>query len=311
MEAEGRTRPPTGISTRTPTRFLVPVSALVSLVAGLLYGVAMPSAAQAAASAPAAPAAAVTATPIVAPTARTVTLITGDRVTVTTSNGGIRAQLTSTAGSGPAETYQKSGGDEYVVPAVAKPYLGRQLDPSLFDVSALLRDNLTGGAHIPVSVTYAAGTTPTAPPGITLTSTGDQSASGYLTAASAAKFTAGLRASIGADVKAGRPAGSGTLFGGVTGVSLAAGVTTGPITPHYVMHEVKVNLTDTAGKPLSDQDVYFEDLDNLLAGYAVVPIDDGIGKVTLPAGHYLATSQIYDYDAAGDLTSIQDRKSVV
>ncbi|MEZ0112185.1 hypothetical protein ABH920_006204 [Catenulispora sp. EB89] len=286
--------------------FLVPTAAFASLVLGLLSGAAPASAAWGSATgAPTtAPNTAVTASPISPTTARAVTLITGDRVSLTTSGGRTSAQLTSAAGTGPAETYTARGGDEYVVPAVAKPYLGRQLDPALFDISALLRDNLAGGAHIPVAVTYTAGTTPSALPGVTLTSVGGQSASGYVTAASTAEFTAGLRAAIGADVRAGRPVGSGALFGGVSGVSLAAGAATGPITPHYVMHEVQIALTDTAGNPLTDQDVHFEDLDNLLAGYADVPIDDGVGKVTLPAGHYLATSQIFDFDSAGDETAI-------
>jgi hypothetical protein len=260
----------------------------------------VPSAAQAASSA-----ADGTVTPLVAAAAQTVTLVTGDRVTLTSSDGHTSAVLVPAAGSGPAETYQQPGGDEYVVPAVAAPYLGRQLSPLLFDVSALLRDNVVAGAHIPVSVTYAAGVIPSAPPGITLTSVSGESASGYLTAASTASFTAGLRASIGADVKAGRAAGTGALFGGVTGVNLAAGTTIGAVAgPHYVMHDVQIDETDTAGKPIAGTDVLFNDLDNLDAGYADVPVDDGVGRVALPAGHYVATSLVFDYDATGNIASI-------
>ncbi|HWG28787.1 hypothetical protein [Actinospica sp.] len=297
MGRKGRTGQFAGLSTRTR----IPSAALVSafaLVAGLLYGAAVPSVAQAASSS------GVTVTPAVSATARTVTLVTGDRVTVMSSDGHTSAQLVPAAGSGPAETYQQPGGDQYVVPAVAEPYLGRQLAPALFDVSALLRDGLGTAARIPVSVTYAAGVSPSAPPGITLTAVSGQSASGYLTPASTASFTAGLRASIGADVKAGRPAGSGPLFGGVTGVNLAAGTTIGAVSPRYPMHDVQIDETDTAGKPIAAAAVLFNDLDNLEAGYGNVPVDNGVGRVALPAGHYLATSLVFDFDVNGALAAI-------
>jgi hypothetical protein len=297
MGRKGRTGQFTGISTRTriPSAALVSVSALI---VGLLYGAAVPSAAQAASGS------AATVTPVAAATWRSVTLITGDRVTLTSAHGRNSALLVPAAGSGPSETYQEPGGDQFVVPAVAQPYLGRQLDPALFDVSALLRDGLATGAHIPVSVAYAAGVTPSAPPGITLTSVSGQSASGYLTPASTASFNKGLRASIGADIKAGRAAGTGTLFGGVTGVHLAAGTTISAVSPHYPMHDVQVDETDTAGKPIAAADVLFNDLDNLEAGYGDVPVDDGVGRVALPAGHYLATSLVFDFDSSGNFTAI-------
>jgi hypothetical protein len=297
MGRKGGTGQFAGLSTRTR----IPSSAFVSafaLVAGLVYGAAVPSAAQAASSS------AVTVTPVASATARTVTLLTGDRVTVTSSHGHTTAQLVPAAGSGPAETYQQPGGDQFVVPAVAEPYLGRQLDPSLFDISALLRDGLATGARIPVSVTFATGVNPSAPPGITLTSVSGQSASGYLTPASTASFSAGLRASIGADIKAGRAAGTGALFGGVTGVHLAVGTTISAVSPRYPMHDVQVDETDTAGKPIAAASVLFSDLDNLEAGYGYIPVDNGVGRVALPAGHYLATSLVFDFDASGNFTAI-------
>ena len=301
MRRIGGTGQPTRFKTRTRTAYPALVSAL-ALVAGLLYGAALPSEAQAASST------AATVTPVVpaaAQTVTTVTLITGDRVAVTSAHGGTTAQLVPSADSGPAETYRTPGGDEYVVPAVAAPYLGRQLDSSLFDVSALLRDGFTTGAHIPVSVAYAAGVTPSAPPGVTLTSVSGQSASGYLTSASTASFAAGLRAAIGADVRSGQPAGSGALFGGVTGVYLAGGLTIGAVSPHYVMHDVQIDETDLSGNPLASGEVLFNDLDDLEAGYGNVPVDDGVGRVALPAGHYLASSLFFDFDDSGNLSAIR------
>ncbi len=45
------------------------------------------------------------------------------------------------------------GGRTYVVPADALPYLGRGLDPGLFDIASLLRDQ--AGGRLPVEVRYA------------------------------------------------------------------------------------------------------------------------------------------------------------
>ena len=106
MGRKGRTGQFTGISTRTriPSAALVSVSALV---VGLLYGAAVPSAAQAASGS------AATVTPVAATTARSVTLITGDRVTLTSVHGHNSALLVPAAGSGPSETYQEPGGDQF------------------------------------------------------------------------------------------------------------------------------------------------------------------------------------------------------
>ena len=293
MGRKGRTGPIARLGTRIP--FLAAISALA---------LAAPATAGAATPALAASGTTVTATSAATTTARTVTLVTGDRVTLTSSHGGTSALLTPAAGSGPAQTYRNAGGDEYVIPAIAAPYIGRQLDPSLFDVSALLRQNLTSGAHIPVSVTYAAGVTPSAPPGITLTSVGGQSASGYLTAASTASFNAGLRASIGADIKAGHPAGIGALFGGVTDVSLTGSTVVGAVSAHSVLHDVSISETDTSGNPLAAGSVELQNLDDLQSQSADVPVDDGVGKVALPAGRYIATSLVFDFNAGGENTAV-------
>ncbi|HEV3382949.1 MAG TPA: hypothetical protein VG142_18440, partial [Trebonia sp.] len=76
------------------------------------------------------------------PTVTTVTLPTGDHVTVTTNPAGQSTYaLNPVAGGGQAfQSYQGANGDHYIVPAIAIPYLNRGLDPSLFDVTALAQD---------------------------------------------------------------------------------------------------------------------------------------------------------------------------
>jgi hypothetical protein len=245
------------------------------------------------------------ATPLVGSTTRTVALVTGDQVTaVTAPSGQTSYALRSAAGAGPAETYRDAAGDQYVVPAVAQPYLGRQLDRSLFDVSALLRAGLAAGARVPVALTFATGVTPSAPPGVTLTAVSGESASGYVTASSGAAFGAALRARIGADVKAGHPAGTGALFGGLTGLSLATGITVTTVTPHYPLHIVQLNETDATGKPIAFGDAYVVNMDQFAKGLVDVPIGNGVGRVAMPAGHYLVMSIAFDYDASGNATSI-------
>ena len=154
----------------------------------------------------------------------TVTLATGDRVTVSSPPGGRPSYIVRPApGSrGAADSYQGTGGDHYVVPAAAIPYLGTELDRSLFDVSALVRDGITGGARVPVSLGFAPGTPPAAPPGVTLTSVSGSSAQGYLTPASTNSFAAALRRGIAAGMTAGRLARPAQLFPGLTAMSLAA-----------------------------------------------------------------------------------------
>src|ERR1022692_695257 len=97
-------------------------------------------------------------------TSVTVPLVTGDQVTVTTTGGGQPSYALRPAVGGGAAAVNQSGGGRYVIPAAAMPYAGRQLDRALFDVSALARDGITGGARVPVSLTFAAGVTPAAPP---------------------------------------------------------------------------------------------------------------------------------------------------
>ncbi|MER6849518.1 S8 family serine peptidase [Streptomyces flaveolus] len=89
---------------------------------------------------------------------RTVTLVTGDRVTVTDLGGGRRTvTVERPAGAAGAVRTQNANGEISVVPDEALPYLrdGR-LDARLFDVDELLRQGLADGesGELPLIVTY-------------------------------------------------------------------------------------------------------------------------------------------------------------
>lgn len=242
------------------------------------------------------------------PAVQSITLPTGEQVTVAVEGG--RTAYVPSGDSG-FLAYQAADSDQYVVPAEARPYLGRQLDPSLFDVSALLRARLDmPAARVPVDVAFAPGAKVSAPPGVTLTSVRGASASGYLTAGSSSLFAAALRASIGADVAAGRPAGRGPLFGGLTSVRLAApgtgpGDGTSAVAPRYPLNILQINATDLTGAAADSAQVFLVDTDSVTRWRGTVPIAAGISRVAVPAGHYSAAASFADFDAQGNITAIR------
>ena len=257
-----------------------------------------------AAAARSAVAASPSATPIPGTTATVVPLVTGDQVVVTAADHGQSSYVLRRAvgGGGAAESVQIAG-DHYVIPAVAVPYLGRQLDRSLFDVSALARDGITGAARIPVTLTFAAGVAPSAPPGVTLTSVTGSSARGYLTARSAPAFTAALRKQIGADVAAGHRVGSGALPAGLASMNLAAPGGPVAVTPHYPLYILQLNLTDETGQPANAVYANLIDNTNVAASVGPVPVAGGVARVAVPAGDYSAYLLFLDFDAQGNLTA--------
>lgn len=250
-----------------------------------------------------------TAKPITGPAAQSVTLPTGERVTVAVEGG--RTVYIPSGGSN-FLTYQATNSDQYVIPAEARPYLGRQLDPSLFDVSALIRANLrTPAARVPIRLTFAPGAAVKAPSGVTLTSVGASGAFGYLTTASEPAFAAALRASIGAGVAARRQAGSGRLFGGVTSISLStpSAAVPSPATPHvsprYPLNILQINAVDLTGAPAAGAVAFLADTDSVARWHGSVPIDGGIGRVAVPVGHYSAAVQFLDFDVQGNPVALR------
>ena len=272
------------------SRSIRTTSAAAALFTAVALGV--PAAAWAAA-APATASAVPTVTPA-SSGAAAVVLPTGDRVVVSAgAKGGISVEQVP-GGSDAFASFQ-AGGDRYVIPSEAAPYVGHSLDLSLFDVTKLAGSN--PNAHIPVQLSFAAGVTPVAPAGVTLTSVSGQSATGYLTPDSGKAFAQALRNSIKADVAAGHRAGTGALFGGLT--SMAAPGATAPVKPFYPLHILQVNTLDGAGAP-SDVPVILVNTDNARSFDTEVFSSDGIAKVAVPAGNYAAISFDFTFDAQGN-----------
>ena len=285
-------------------------SAAAALFTAVALGV--PTAAMAAAPNGSDTAAAPTA-PTVTPAgsgAAAVVLPTGDRVVVGTGTGA-RSGLSVDQGPGASDAFAgiQVGGDRYVVPSEAAPYVGRSLDLSLFDVTKLAAAAPTGGGHIPVQLSFAAGVTPTAPAGVTFTSVSGQSATGYLTPDSGRTFAQALRDSIKADLAAGHSAGTGALFGGLTSMA-ALGATT-PVQPFYPLHILQVNTLDSTGAANS-MPVILVNTDNARAFAAQVFSYQGIAKVAVPAGNYAAISLdfVFNQQAGTSRTNIVSQDGI-
>ena len=246
--------------------------------------------------APAAPAApgAVTAVPFQGST--TVTLITGDKIAVVGGHLVLPAQK-----KGGFETFQAADGDQYVIPAIAQPYLGRVLDLSLFDVSALLRGSGANGGRIPLTVSFARGAAHQTPAWIAPTATSGDTVQGYLNPAAAASFADVLRQRIGADVAAGRQPGTTPLMAGLSGIGVTGHAV---FHPAYPMRNVQITATGLDGKPASGGLVVLLNVDAFNRGSASVDIVDGLARVQVPAGDYSATAEFFTFDTDGNPTEV-------
>ena len=252
----------------------------------------------AAATAAAAPAGA--SPPITTPGATVITLVTGDQVTVTgTGRTAHFAGRTAGPRSG-FHQFRDPSGDDFIVPAIAYPYLGHGLDLSLFDVSALLREGVTGTARTPVTVSSAPGTAASAPPGISL----GASNQAFLTPRSSGEFGAALRRRIGADVAAGRRPGS-TPLAGATSIALSGQRTpaafpamTGPL------RTLELDETDETGAPANTLTM-LTNADSTRHFTDYLPVVNGVAKVNVVPGHYLAATSFYTFDSAGNFTELR------
>lgn len=230
---------------------------------------------------------------------RTVLLINGDRFAVTTLPGSagpvpVATRLPGGPAGGTASISLR--GAVYKIPYAALPYLGRGLDPNLFNLTTLLSQEQ--GDRLPVVIRFA-GRVP-ALPGITITRTARGTATGYLTASSARAFGAALtrqfitdhaRASYGAD----------GMFGAGASISLAGDPASAarPIRSArtasgsgFQLHTLTVSATDLAGQPDTGDFVIVLNVDNPVQfsdlGEAIEPFDGGIARFSVPTGNYFA-----------------------
>lgn len=199
------------------------------------------------------------------------TLITGDRVSVTTSSDG-RTSAVILSGSPHAALPMSAvqfGDDSYVIPRLP---VGEQakLDSSLFNVSALA---MLAGDSVPVEVTFRPGVRPHAIPGLDLDPTQpEQKADGSIVVpAHYDTATSGVVA--------------GSAWQGVTSVRLPAG---GPsaLATGRPMHELTVHVVDRQGQPVRFEQAWVINVDDAAVFKSPIPINDGVGTVSVPQGDY-------------------------
>jgi hypothetical protein len=246
-----------------------------------------------AATATASAAAVTAAQPAAAP--QQLLLMNGDRAQVRTgADGQVNGGLVRPAGSGLAGSAMSLalGGHRYEIPFAALPYLGRGLDPRLFDLGALLAEEKDG--RLPVRVGYARAVPLL--PGVTITRSGGGVAAGYLTASSAKVFAAALDRQFAADHARGSYGTDGMFAGGVS-LTLAGGGPEPVVRPAYQLHTLTVTGTNLAGKPDTGDLVLLMNVDNTNLFNPGMNLGVGAGrnffykgetKFSVPAGHYFA-----------------------
>lgn len=218
-----------------------------------------------------------------------VLLLNGDHALVSSAGGGpADAILRAPGQSGPAGSTVtlRAGANTLIMPAAAMPFLGRGLDPSLFEVGALSRAE--HGGRLPVAVHYQGKLH--ALPGVTITRRGAGAAQGYLTASSAVTFGSALARQMLADHSRASYGRDGMFSGGET-LSLP-GAPAPRRAPGFPMHTLTVRGTNLAGRPDTGDEVTvwnvtdfgkFGDLtENFSAFY------HGTARFSVPAGIYWA-----------------------
>ncbi len=234
---------------------------LLTLVvtAGLVAGttaVAVP-----AAGAPAAPA-----------SSATVVLPTGQQVIVTQTAHGYRIGVPPAAQSLPGSrmTTLVSSGHAYALPEAAGVYLGKVLDPDLFDL-AKLRPAAAAG-RLAVDLRYT-GSRPSIP-GLTWTG----SSTGYLPLpAGAAAF--------------GKAAAADRLPANLLHMSLAGDPPV--VQPNFLMQTLTIRGINAAGKKDTGDFIAVMNVDNASKFFGFAAFNDGVVKFSVPVGHYIAVANFF------------------
>ena len=243
--------------------------------------------------------------------ARTVTLITGDRVRLSTVPGGrtvaslepvpgkAAGSASDGAASGPAAGNQSrrvrtmTVADRlYVVPDTAMPYVGRQLDLALFDVTEPAQD---------VEIAWAPGATPHALPGLTAGSW-----TGAVTRARVSRpatFGAALSAPTGdataTSAGVATPAGGRALAGvrSIRPVGTANADDPPTANPAYPQATLIVRGVDALGAPALSGGVSASNADDVLRFGSMRSFVEGEVAFSVPVGTYSLSIDITTFTA--------------
>jgi hypothetical protein len=256
--------------------------------------------AQVAAASPAAPssrpAASASAT---GQTTAMVTLLNGDRLAVRSSpTGGQMIAVQAAAGTDSVLSLRLDGTTEEI-PTDALPYVGRGLDPGLFSLAGLQREER--GGRLPLTISF----TRSVPrlPGVTITRYGKGRAAGYLTAASAKVFGAALARQFRADHARSSYGQDGLFAGGVSIALAGARAATRPVRPLYPMHTLTVTGRNLSGhNDTGDFIMVFNAANPEIFGVFFEGFSffyRGVAKFSVPAGKYWAIGDFLKFSRTG------------
>lgn len=233
-----------------------------------------------------------------------VTLVTGERVVLGTApNGSSTVQIVRAATDGPASVDKvvRLGAQTYVIPASAMAYFGKNLDPTLFDVTALAAAGFD--RRIPLDIAYKVGTKP-ALPGVTITRARNGIAHGYVTPTGAKEFGAALADKAIADSGAGWPS-SRTLFGSVTAISPHTAAPT-TVTPRFPMSTLIIDGISKTGGPMPFGFGSVVNMDDGRKFGGFVVMYHGQARASVPVGTYAAVFDDLSFSRDGSVTIRED-----
>ncbi len=213
-------------------------------------------------------------------------MINGDRLVIRHLPRGEVSSMIPAADGGAILTLHVARAT-YDIPVDALPYLGRGLDPSLFNRALLQR--FATGARLPVKISFS-GRRP-ALPGVSVRQWGGTTATGFLTASSAKVFGAALFRQFVAQHATGRYSAGGMFAGGVS-VALAGAPASVPVRPQFPMHTLTVAGTSVGGKADSGDVVLVFNADNPAKFSDPFESENdffhGTSRFSVPSGHYWA-----------------------
>ncbi|HVQ94509.1 MAG TPA: hypothetical protein VMU51_25955 [Mycobacteriales bacterium] len=246
-----------------------------------------------------------------------ITLLTGDRVRLTTLPGGRQNVVPlppdkDHPGSGTVQFEQFAvDGDRYVVPGSALRSIGSTLDVNLFDVSYLARAGLADPAagSLPLVATLDPAAGPPAVPGLSVAGGAGAERPATLNKAQAWRLGTALGA---ANRPGARSAGRGLPGVRHLGLGPAAAGVAGPPTTHgsrpgagagLAQRTLTVNTVDRTGAP-SIAIVFVQNVDDLRRFFSITVVQ-GTASFSVPEGNYLVAANVVrfhedgvNYDAA-------------
>ncbi len=201
-----------------------------------------------------------------------VTLVTGDRVRVTTYSDGrlVGTILRGSPHFGDPVNAVQTNDASYVIPML--PVAERmKLDVSLFNISALLVQH---GDRVGVEVRFAPGVDPHAVPGLTVHPADARRTPGGATVvpASYGRGTAGVEAAK-------------STWRGVASVALPS-LKQPAVPASYRLHTLTVHVTNRLGNPVRFEQAWVVNVDDAKLFNAPFYILHGVGKVSVPEGNY-------------------------